>query len=105
MSLQWVRNAQSACRQQVVGGLIRLIPNTDRLVDNLSIDESGALWGAGIPAALRFLSAYHDFEKVAPSSALRITKNVGEKAFFGEKLKVEKVYTPLRSEKKCLIQE
>ncbi|KAI0256143.1 serum paraoxonase/arylesterase [Lactifluus subvellereus] len=64
----------------------------DRLVDNLSIDENGALWAATIPSALRFLSAYHDFEKVAPSSAFRITKNVGEKAFFGEKLKVEKVF-------------
>jgi hypothetical protein len=28
---------------------------------------------------------------VAPSSAIRITKNTGNEAFFGEKLKVEKV--------------
>ena len=63
----------------------------DRLLDNLSIDENGALWGAGIPSSLRWLSAFHDPAKVAPSSALRITQNVGENAFFGEKLKVEKV--------------
>ena len=81
----------------ICGRLIRLITSADRLVDNLSIDENGALWGAAIPSALRFLSAYNDFEKVAPSSALQITKNVGEKAFFGEKFKVEKVrHRPLK---------
>jgi arylesterase/paraoxonase len=63
----------------------------DRILDNLSVDENGALWAAGIPSAFRWLSALSDPAKVAPSSALRITKNVGEKAFFGEKLKVEKV--------------
>ncbi|KAF8482765.1 hypothetical protein DFH94DRAFT_729488 [Russula ochroleuca] len=64
----------------------------DRLVDNLSIDTNGALWAAGFPDGLAFISAYHNSEKVAPSSALRITKNTGNKAFFGEKLKVEKVF-------------
>jgi hypothetical protein len=46
---------------------------------------------------LAFLSAYYDLKKVAPSSAIRITKNVGNEAFFGEKLKVQKVRkrTPL----------
>jgi arylesterase/paraoxonase len=60
-------------------------------VDNLSIDIDGALWAAGISAALPWLSAFHDPEKVAPSSALRVTKNVGNQAFFGEKLKIDKV--------------
>jgi hypothetical protein len=46
---------------------------------------------AGISATLRWISAYRDPEKVAPSSAFRIAMNTGEKAFFGEKLKVEKV--------------
>jgi len=64
---------------------------TDRIVDNLSIDTNGALWAAGLSASLSWLSAYHDPEKVAPSSALRITKNTGNQAFFGEKLKIEKV--------------
>jgi arylesterase/paraoxonase len=63
----------------------------DRPLDNLSIDTDEALWAAGIPGRLAFISAYYDLEKVAPSSAIRITKNVGNKAFFGEKLKVEKV--------------
>ncbi|KAI0000399.1 hypothetical protein BJV77DRAFT_385940 [Russula vinacea] len=64
----------------------------DRPVDNLSIDTNGALWAAGFPDGMAFISAYHNSEKVAPSSALRITKNSGNKAFFGEKLKVEKVF-------------
>jgi hypothetical protein len=71
--------------------LTDVIP-TDRIVDNLSVDEDGALWAAGIPSAFRWLSALSDPAKVAPSSALRITKNIGEKAFFGEKFKVEKVF-------------
>lgn len=60
-------------------------------VDNLSIDTNEALWAAGIPDGLAFISAYYNSEKLAPSSAIRITKNVGNEAFFGEKLKVEKV--------------
>jgi arylesterase / paraoxonase len=60
-------------------------------LDNLSIDTNEALWAAGFPDRLAFISAYYDLEKVAASSALRITKNVGNEAFFGEKLKVEKV--------------
>ena len=63
----------------------------DRPLDNLSIDTDEALWAAGIPDSLAFISAYYDLEKVAPSSAIRITKNVGNEAFFGEKLKVQKV--------------
>jgi arylesterase/paraoxonase len=63
----------------------------DRSLDNLSIDTNEALWAAGIPDGSAFISAHYDLEKVAPSSAIRITKNVGNEAFFGEKLKVEKV--------------
>ncbi|KAH9040976.1 hypothetical protein EDB85DRAFT_1923250 [Lactarius pseudohatsudake] len=65
--------------------------STDRIVDNLSVDENGALWAAGVPSAMSWISALNDPAKVAPSSALRVTKNAGENAFFGEKLKVEKV--------------
>lgn len=64
----------------------------DRLTDNLSIDTNGALWAAGIPSGLSFLLAFHNPKKVAPSSAIRITKNTGSNAFFGEKLKVDKVF-------------
>jgi len=66
--------------------------STDRILDNLSIDENGALWAAGVPSALSWVAALGDPTKVTPSSALRITKNVGVNAFFGEKLKVEKVF-------------
>lgn len=65
----------------------------DRYLDNLSIDTNEALWVAGVADGLAFISAYYDLEKVSPSSAIRITKNVGNEAFFGEKLKVEKVRT------------
>jgi arylesterase / paraoxonase len=71
--------------------------STDRIVDNLSIDKNGALWAAGISASFSWISAYHDPEKMAPSSALRITKNVGSQAFFGEKLRIDKVRYTLRS--------
>ena len=65
---------------------------TDRPLDNLSIDTNEALWAAGIlDGGLDLISAYYNFGNVAPSSAIRITKNVGKEAFFGEKLKVEKV--------------
>ncbi|KAI0276382.1 serum paraoxonase/arylesterase [Russula aff. rugulosa BPL654] len=64
----------------------------DRYVDNLSIDTNEALWVAGVADGLAFISAYYDLEKVSPSSAIRITKNVGNEAFFGEKLKVEKIF-------------
>ncbi len=77
-----------------LGSISPLIPtelNIDRLLDNLSVDEEGALWAAGVPSAVRWLSALRDPAQVAPSSALRITKNIGGNAYFGEKLKVEKV--------------
>jgi hypothetical protein len=32
----------------------------DRPVDNLFIDTNEALWAAGIPDALAFISAYHN---------------------------------------------
>jgi hypothetical protein len=67
------------------------LDTADRLSDNLSLDTNEALWVAGFPDGLAFISAFYDTEKVAPSSAIRITKNVGNEAFFGEKLKVEKV--------------
>ncbi|KAI9463701.1 hypothetical protein BJY52DRAFT_1202962 [Lactarius psammicola] len=72
-------------------GLTDII-STDRLLDNLSISGDGALWAAVIPSILRSLSALSDSTKVVPSSALRIIENVGESAFFGEKLQVEKVF-------------
>jgi len=63
-----------------------------RSVDNLSIDTNQALWAAAIPDGLAFISAYYNLERVAPSSAIRITNNVGKEVFFGEKLKVVKVF-------------
>ncbi|KAI0268669.1 serum paraoxonase/arylesterase [Gloeopeniophorella convolvens] len=64
----------------------------DRPVDNVTLDENGALWAAGMVIALRWLAAMADLTKVAPSSAIRITRNTGEGAYFGENLKAERVF-------------
>src|SRR6266852_100738 len=73
------------------------LDTADHRLDNLAFDTDEALWAAGVPDGLAFISAYYDLEKVSPSSAIRITRNVGKGAFFGENLKVEKVWrrTPL----------
>jgi arylesterase/paraoxonase len=87
-----VRYYRVGCvRQPAMGVILKPFLAADRLLDNLSIDTNEALWAAGFPHVLAVISAHHNLEKVAPSSAFRITKNVGNKAFFGEKLKVEKV--------------
>ena len=85
----------------VTWDLMTFFSSTDRIVDNLSVDTNGALWAAGLSAGFPWLAAYHDPKKVAPSSALRVTKNIGSQAFFGEKLKVEKVRCPTLGVKRC----
>ncbi|KAA1472954.1 serum paraoxonase/arylesterase [Dentipellis sp. KUC8613] len=67
---------------------------TDRGIDNVAVDDNGAVWGSGFPKALQFVHACAHPERGdrAPSSAIRITLNQGEGAFFGEKYKVEKVF-------------
>ncbi|KAI0063654.1 calcium-dependent phosphotriesterase [Artomyces pyxidatus] len=73
----------------VTTDLIRL----DRVLDNLSVDDDGVLWAAGFPKVLPLISATHDpTNKICPSSALRITRNGGHGAFFGEKFDVKKVF-------------
>ncbi|THH04497.1 hypothetical protein EW145_g5482 [Phellinidium pouzarii] len=65
----------------------------DRPVDNLSVDQSGAVWATGLPNA-NFLRNVHfsDPSIACPSSALRITLNDGKSQYFGEKFKVEKMF-------------
>ncbi|KAI0045285.1 serum paraoxonase/arylesterase [Auriscalpium vulgare] len=65
---------------------------TDRLIDNVSVDEDGAVWAAGLVDALSFVAAAADPSKITPSSGLRITRNTGESAYFGDKYKVEKAF-------------
>ncbi|KAI0051220.1 serum paraoxonase/arylesterase [Auriscalpium vulgare] len=65
---------------------------TDRLIDNVSVDEDGALWAAGIVEALSFIAAAANSSKITPSSGLRITRNTGESSYFGENYKIEKAF-------------
>ena len=62
-------------------------------LDNLMVDSEGAVWAAGIPKI--FATRAHILDPVqtpgAPSSAFKITLNIGESSFFGEKYTVEKV--------------
>ena len=65
----------------------------ERSIDNLSIDQTGAVWGAGIVHALHLANVHFETPSInTPSSALRITLNEGEGAYFGEKYKVERVF-------------
>ncbi|OCB88463.1 calcium-dependent phosphotriesterase [Sanghuangporus baumii] len=72
--------------------LTDLIP-LERSVDNLSIDQTGAIWGAGLVHALHLVNVHFETPSInTPSSALRITLNEGEGSYFGEKYKVEKIF-------------
>jgi hypothetical protein len=71
--------------------LTDVIP-TDMVLDNLSIDEDGMIWAAGIPDFFKFLTHMDNPSVLAPSSALRVSLNTGEGVFYGHKYKVEKVF-------------
>ncbi|KAI5123880.1 hypothetical protein M0805_005697 [Coniferiporia weirii] len=65
----------------------------DRPVDNLSVDQSGAVWATGLPNSLHLTRVHFSDPSVkSPSSALRITLNTGQSKYFGEKFKVEKIF-------------
>ncbi|EJD03191.1 calcium-dependent phosphotriesterase [Fomitiporia mediterranea MF3/22] len=65
----------------------------DRPVDNLSVDQTGAVWGAGLVNTLHLVNVHFENPSIkSPSSALRITLNEGDSSYFGEKYKVEKVF-------------
>lgn len=91
----------------------------DRGIDNVSVDDDGIVWAAGmyhdvsfdlnhltnyllgcpyfhiysgLPDALTLVNKHFSDPSIfAPSSALRISINTGPAAFYGEKFKVEKV--------------
>lgn len=61
-------------------------------MDNVVIDQNGALWVAGFPSPLAFVDHVLSGGSIpAPSTALRVTLNTGPSAFFGEKFKIDKV--------------
>ncbi|KAH7912397.1 hypothetical protein BJ138DRAFT_1083638 [Hygrophoropsis aurantiaca] len=61
--------------------------------DNLSIDENGVLWVAGLSDGVGMVTKQMNDPTVKiASSALRITINEGPGAFYGDKYKVDKVF-------------
>jgi len=64
-----------------------------QVIDNLSIDQDGMVWAAGLVDALQFYTKhFSNPSSPAASSALRISLNTGEALFYGLKFKVEKVF-------------
>lgn len=55
-------------------------------LDNISIDSDGNILGAGFPALLKMLDHFKDPAKFHPPTALiKISKNKGKDAFYGQK--------------------
>jgi len=66
---------------------------TDRPLDNISLDKLGAIWAAGIPnAEHRGTIHFEDPSVHNPSTALRITPNKDESQYLGEKFRIETVF-------------
>ena len=57
------------------------------------VDSKGAIWAAGMPKV--FSTSAHVINPAgkpsAPSSVFKITLNIGESSFYGEKYSVQKV--------------
>jgi len=64
----------------------------DRVSSDLSIDEDGMVWAAGLPSVTKLEKQITNPSISAPSSALRISLNTGEGVFYGHKYKIEKVF-------------
>ena len=65
---------------------------TESGLDNLMVDSKGAIWAAGCPKVL--ITRAHILDPIqtpsAPSSVFKITLNIGESSFYGEKYSVQK---------------
>ncbi|KAF9568249.1 calcium-dependent phosphotriesterase [Agrocybe pediades] len=66
--------------------------STERVVDGISFDANGQLWGATTPQGLTALKHFGNPKLLSPSSVHRISINTGVNAFYGEKYKVEKTF-------------
>ncbi|TFK96210.1 hypothetical protein BDV98DRAFT_338755 [Pterulicium gracile] len=76
------------------GALVKVesIP-TEYPIDNLSLDQGGHLWAAGLPQLWDMVfKMFVDGETRVASSAFRISKNTGTGAFFGERYTVSKMF-------------
>jgi len=73
--------------------LTDVIPVQGGALDNLSVDQDGALYVAEFPRV--FHMAYNhlrDPKITSPSRVRKITLNTDESSFFGQKYKVEKIF-------------
>ncbi|KAJ7579296.1 hypothetical protein C8J56DRAFT_965373 [Mycena floridula] len=61
-------------------------------MDNLSIDQDGAVWAAAFVKQFSMLKSMKDGKTKSPVAALKFTINRGPKAFFGEKFSVDKPF-------------
>ena len=73
--------------------LMRRLLFAESGLDNLMVDSKGAIWAAGIPNVFTTRAHILDPTKTprAASSVFKITLNIGESSFYGEKYSVEKV--------------
>ncbi|KAF7984213.1 hypothetical protein HWV62_16006 [Athelia sp. TMB] len=62
------------------------------MIDNLSVDEAGHVWGGSFPYLLALAAAMENSSHPVPSAALRITLNTGPGSYYGEKYKMERVF-------------
>lgn len=67
---------------------------TGYLMDNINLAQDGSLIVAGFPKPLKMAAIFHNegTGKVAPSVTIRISKNTGKDAFYGQKWNVDKVF-------------
>ncbi|KAF8664369.1 hypothetical protein AX16_000741 [Volvariella volvacea WC 439] len=74
------------------GLILTDVIETDRGMDNLSVDENGAIWALGFPRLLDIFRHISNSSSLVATSALRISANTGHSAYFGEKYVVDKVF-------------
>ncbi|KAI0079035.1 calcium-dependent phosphotriesterase [Panus rudis PR-1116 ss-1] len=70
---------------------IETIETFGKPLDNLSVDSNEALWAAMFPRGFDMLNRFKNTRITVPSGAIRVTQNTDERAYSGEKYKVEKV--------------
>ncbi|KAJ3934717.1 MAG: hypothetical protein NXY57DRAFT_629154 [Lentinula lateritia] len=64
----------------------------DTPIDNLSIDEEGTVFAAGMPKSLDLWEHTKNSSHLAPVCAWTFSKNTGQGSFYGEKYKVQKIF-------------
>lgn len=72
-------------------------------VDNLTRDSEGNIWAAAFPKALEIVSQInHPESRRASTAALRLSKNTGQGAFYGDKVSPSAQYWSRRWEREAI---